>query len=177
MKSITIKTKIGWVTAFEENNKIFKIKFSKSNKRSNTKVLKSFKKNLLKYFQKKTNYIKANYKLVGNNTQKKIWNEMKKIKKGHTKSYGDFSISQDYDILLDIAENKGPAVARNVGAEASQGEILLFLDSDVIIKKDSLNLIIDKFEGKEINAIQGIYSHEPNYKYLATQFYQSYLCY
>ena len=71
MKSITIKTKIGWVTAFEENNKIFKIKFSKSNKRSNTKVLKSFKKNLLKYFQKKTNYIKANYKLVGNNTQKK----------------------------------------------------------------------------------------------------------
>ena len=113
MKSITIKTKIGWVTAFEENNKIFKIKFSKSNKRSNTKVLKSFKKNLLKYFQKKTNYIKANYKLVGNNTQKKIWNEMKKIKKGHTKSYGDlakkFNLSPRY-IGKICGQNKLPLI-------------------------------------------------------------------
>ena len=113
MKSITIKTKIGWVTAFEENNKIFKIKFSKSNKRSNTKVLKSFKKNLLKYFQKKKNYIKANYKLVGNNTQKKIWNEMKKIKKGHTKSYGDlakkFNLSPRY-IGKICGQNKLPLI-------------------------------------------------------------------
>ena len=113
MKSITIKTKIGWVTAFEENNKIFKIKFSKSNKHSNTKVLKSFKKNLLKYFQKKTNYIKANYKLVGNNTQKKIWNEMKKIKKGHTKSYGDlakkFNLSPRY-IGKICGQNKLPLI-------------------------------------------------------------------
>ena len=113
MKRITIKTRIGWVTAFEENNKIFKIKFSKSNKRSNTKVLKSFKKNLLKYFQKKTNYIKANYKLVGNNTQKKIWNEMKKIKKGHTKSYGDlakkFNLSPRY-IGKICGQNKLPLI-------------------------------------------------------------------
>ena len=113
MKSITIRTKIGWVTAFEENNKIFKIKFSKSNKHSNTKVLKSFKKNLLKYFQKKTNYIKANYKMVGNSTQKKIWNEMKKIKKGHTKSYGDlakkFNLSPRY-IGKICGQNKLPLI-------------------------------------------------------------------
>ena len=113
MKSTSFKTKIGWVTAYEQNNKIFKIKFSKSNKRSNTKVLKSFKKNLLKYFQKKTNYIKANYKLVGNNTQKKIWNEMKKIKKGHTKSYGDlakkFNLSPRY-IGKICGQNKLPLI-------------------------------------------------------------------
>ena len=54
MKRITIKTRIGWVTAFEKNNKIFKIKFGKYKKQANSKVLKIFKKNLLKYFQKKT---------------------------------------------------------------------------------------------------------------------------
>ena len=79
--------------------------------------------------------------------------------------------------VVELSQNKGPATARNKGSEEAQGEILLFLDSDVIINKDSLNLIIDKFQIDEINAIQGIYSHQPNYQYLATQFYQSYLCY
>ena len=87
-------------------------------------------------------------------------------------------ISKKYNTkIIELSENKGPAFARNKGSEIAQGEILLFLDSDVMIEKDSLNIIIDKFSSSEIDAIQGIYSHEPNYKYLATQFYQSYLCY
>ena len=79
--------------------------------------------------------------------------------------------------IIELDENKGPAFARNKGAEKSEGDILLFLDSDVILNKNSLNLISEKFLSEEINAIQGTYSHEPNYKYIATQFYQSYLCY
>jgi len=79
--------------------------------------------------------------------------------------------------IIELPENKGPAFARNAGAKIAEGDILLFLDSDVIIKKDSLSLIVDKFSSQETHAIQGIYSHEPNYKYLATQFYQSYMCY
>ena len=79
--------------------------------------------------------------------------------------------------IIELPENKGPALARNKGFQVAQGDIILFLDSDVILNKNSLSLIIDKFSLTEVNAIQGIYSHEPNYKYLATQFYQSYLCY
>ena len=79
--------------------------------------------------------------------------------------------------IIELDENKGPAFARNKGAEKSEGDILLFLDSDVIINNNSLNLISEKFLSEEINAIQGTYSHEPNYKYISTQFYQSYLCY
>ena len=87
-------------------------------------------------------------------------------------------IAKQFQIkIIELPENKGPALARNKGSQAAQGDIILFLDSDVIINKNSLSLIIDKFSLAEVNAIQGIYSHEPNYKYLATQFYQSYLCY
>ena len=87
-------------------------------------------------------------------------------------------IAKQFQIkIIELPENKGPAVARNKGSQVAQGDIILFLDSDVIINKNSLSLIIDKFSLAEVNAIQGIYSHEPNYKYLATQFYQSYLCY
>jgi len=79
--------------------------------------------------------------------------------------------------ILELKENRGPSFARNKGAEIAESDILLFLDSDIILKKNSLSLIIDKFSSKEINALQGIYSHETNYKYLATQFYQSYISY
>ena len=87
-------------------------------------------------------------------------------------------IAKQFQIkIIELPEKKGPALARNKGSQVAQGDIILFLDSDVIINKNSLSLIIDKFSLAEVNAIQGIYSHEPNYKYLATQFYQSYLCY
>ncbi len=87
-------------------------------------------------------------------------------------------IAKQFQIkIIELPENKGPALARNKGFQVAQGDIILFLDSDVILNKNSLSLIIDKFSLAKVNAIQGIYSHEPNYKYLATQFYQSYLCY
>ena len=93
-------------------------------------------------------------------------------------SDNSIEIAKNYKCkIIELDENKGPAFARNKGAEESQGDILLFLDSDVIINKNSLDLVSEKFSSKDVNAIQGIYSHEPNYKYLATQFYQSYLCY
>ena len=56
----------------------------------------NFKKNLHKFFNGKTNLIKARYKLTGSQIQKKIWNELKNIKIGHTKSYGE--IAQKYNL-------------------------------------------------------------------------------
>ena len=79
--------------------------------------------------------------------------------------------------IIELPENKGPGNARNEGAKIAQGDILLFIDSDVIINNDSLSLIIDKFTSGKVEAIQGIYSHEPTYESSATQFYQSYLHY
>ena len=39
-----------------------------------------------------------------------------------------------------------PAVGRNRGAEVAQGEFLLFLDSDVILTRDYLQLSLDEFQ-------------------------------
>ena len=55
IKTKSIRTKFGWLTAYENNGKIFKIKFEKVRKQSNSKVLKKFRYNLLKFFSKKTN--------------------------------------------------------------------------------------------------------------------------
>ena len=55
IKKISIKTKLGWVSVFENRGKIFKIKFGKVKKQSQSQILKNFKKNLTKFF-KKRNY-------------------------------------------------------------------------------------------------------------------------
>ena len=53
IKKISIKTEFGWISAFENKGKIFKIKFGKVKKQSQSRVLISFKKNLLVFFKKK----------------------------------------------------------------------------------------------------------------------------
>jgi glycosyltransferase involved in cell wall biosynthesis len=56
--------------------------------------------------------------------------------------------------LIRMSYNLGPAAARNRGAEASGGEILFFLDSDIIIQKDTIGQIVETFRGRpEISAL------------------------
>ena len=79
--------------------------------------------------------------------------------------------------VIELPQNKGPAFARNSGAQEAKGDILLFIDSDVIINKEALNSLADKFSDSDVNVIQGIYSHEPKYKNITTQYQQSFYCY
>ena len=79
--------------------------------------------------------------------------------------------------VIELSENKGSGFARNIGAQAAEGDVLLFLDSDVVIKNDALNYLSNEFFSNKTNAIQGIYSHKPTYKSLATQYQMSYNCY
>jgi len=49
-----------------------------------------------------------------------------------------------------VVEGGLPSVGRNRGAEAASGEYLLFLDSDVILTRDYLELCLDEFEKREL---------------------------
>ena len=42
---ITFNTKVGWISAFEDEGKIFKVKFARLKKQKKSKILKTFKKN------------------------------------------------------------------------------------------------------------------------------------
>ena len=120
---MSIATRMGWVSVFEENRKIFKIKFGRVKENTKSVVLKKFKKNLLKYYNSKTFEIKCEHKIIGNSIQKKVWNELKKIKFGTTKSYGD------------IAKNLKIS-PRYVGKICSQNNHLLIIPCHRVIKSD-----------------------------------------
>ena len=74
----------------------------------------------------------------------------------------------------------GAARARNIGARASKGEILFFLDSDVLLPKDAILTIERAFEEDEgLAGFNGIYAGEtpaPGFLSRMKNLYLHYLC-
>ena len=68
--------------------------------------------------------------------------------------------------LIKLKKNSGSGYSRNVGAINAKGKILVFIDSDVEVKSDALKIINDKFKKKSNYALQGVFSHEPKYKFI-----------
>ena len=68
INQISIKTRFGWITAFEDHGKIFKVKFGRLKKQTKSKTLENFKIKLLKLFDKKISNITTQHEMVGNKT-------------------------------------------------------------------------------------------------------------
>jgi len=63
---------------------------------------------------------------------------------------------------IKLKNNTSAANARNIGARYSKSEILFFVDSDVIVSPNSLNVIINVFKNNpKISIVNGIYSKKP----------------
>ena len=87
-------------------------------------------------------------------------------------------IAQKFPCKLLALNANSAAATRNLGASKANGDILLFLDSDVIINNDSLFLINDFFiKNKDKHLLQGTYSYKHNYKYASSQFMMSHYAY
>ena len=120
---ISIKTRVGWISAFENKGKIFEIRFGRLKKQTKSKVLENFRKRLYKFFNKKKSDIKIPHKMNGNKIQTKVWNELTKIKLGHTESYGRIA-------------KKHKLSPRHVGKICSQNKLLLLVPCHRVIRSD-----------------------------------------
>jgi len=73
--------------------------------------------------------------------------------------------------VFKLDSQSGPAVARNHGAEHAKGEILLFIDSDVLVKRDTLGLVASAFiDNPDISALFGSYDDTPSDKDFLSQY-------
>ena len=77
-------------------------------------------------------------------------------------------IASAYHVKLitnDDEKNRSAARARNMGIQEATGDIILFLDSDVIIPKDLLQNVHDILRDRpDISAVQGVYQAKPYYQ-------------
>ncbi len=92
-KSISFKTKYGWISAFEEKGKITEIQLLKKKTKNikTSRILQKLRGKIQSYFSKKTTSFNIPLDIRGSLLQKKIWKELKKIPYGKTKSYGEIA--------------------------------------------------------------------------------------
>ena len=122
-KQISIKTRFGWISAFEEKGKIVKVKFGKTRKKSISNNLRKFINSLNNFTTGKSKSIKSNFLIKGNPIQKKVWRELKNIKFGKTKTYGEIA-------------KKFKLSPRHVGKICGQNKIVLAIPCHRVIRSD-----------------------------------------
>lgn len=91
---------------------------------------------------------------------------------GSTDATGVVALGSSLPVrLLNTGERCGSAVARNLGARAATGDILVFIDSDVAVHENTLALIRTAFEADpDLGALIGAYDEFPS----ADGFYSQY---
>lgn len=80
--------------------------------------------------------------------------------------------------VLETGGRYGPSRARNLGARAARGDLLVFLDADVAIHEGTLAGIADRFEREpELDALIGSYDDEPSSPDFLSQYRNMQHCY
>ena len=121
--AICFSTKFGWITATEQKNRVTSIRFQKSKQGKNSFLLKKLKSDINSFLKGKTKLINLPLKVEGSSIQKKVWNELRKIKKGKTKSYGEIA-------------KKFKLSPRYVGKICGQNQHILAIPCHRVIRSD-----------------------------------------
>jgi GT2 family glycosyltransferase len=85
---------------------------------------------------------------------------------------GRIELSQRKEVrVFHLAHQSGPAAARNFGAKQAHGEVLFFVDADVVVKTDTLARVATGFlNNSDISAVFGSYDDDPAEKNFISQY-------
>jgi glycosyltransferase involved in cell wall biosynthesis len=73
--------------------------------------------------------------------------------------------------VLRLTQNSGPAAARNYGARHAQGDILFFVDADIVVAPRTVDRVVGVFEGHpDLDAVFGSYDARPRAKNVVSQY-------
>lgn len=91
---------------------------------------------------------------------------------------GTMALAESFGaVVLHTGGRRGPAVARNTGAARARGDILFFIDADVIVHPDALSRVIEDFQDTSLAAVIGSYDDTPAAPGVVSQFRNLLHCY
>ena len=87
-------------------------------------------------------------------------------------------IAEEFDVrLLQHKLCRGAASSRNDGAEAARGEVIIFMDSDVIIPPDTFRIIERDLTDPAISGVIGLFQPETRFNDFCTGYKNFYMHY
>ncbi len=72
--------------------------------------------------------------------------------------------------IFSLETRQNANFCRNIGAENAEGDILLFIDSDVFSKKNTIEMTHKAFEKNNVDAIVGVYAVSNEYPNLTSKY-------
>ena len=120
---LSFKTVFGWITIIEDNHILLAVKFGKNKNFGRSNYLNKVKKQIIDYLSGQLKKFDISILVEGSNLQKKIWEELKKIPYGKTKSYGEIAKKL----------NTSP---RYVGNVCGQNNHLLIIPCHRVVRSD-----------------------------------------
>lgn len=93
------------------------------------------------------------------------------IDDGSTDDSAQISREKGAEVISSSYRQSGPAAARNLAAKRAKGEILLFIDADVVVKTDTISKVANRFaNNSEYSALFGSYDDSPFEKNFLSQY-------
>lgn len=116
------------------------------------------------------------------NSSKTLSQCIRSIKRSYYKKYeiiivDDHSADHSIEIakgynckVIEVKDGSGANNARNIGASAAKGDILMFVDSDIVIGRETMLGIVESLEENYIDAVVGIYTAKHRHESLVSQY-------
>lgn len=81
---------------------------------------------------------------------------------GSTDDSRQLAVEHGFAVLSTLKKNSGPAVARNLGAAHAQGDVLFFIDADVLVYPDAVGRVSADLVDSQWSAVFGTYDDTPD---------------
>ncbi len=116
------------------------------------------------------------------NSSKTLGQCIRSIKRSYYKNYeiviiDDHSTDNSIEIVkgynctvIEVKDGNGANNARNLGASAAKGDILMFMDSDIVIGRETMLGIVESLEENYIDAVVGIYTARHRHESFVSQY-------
>jgi glycosyltransferase involved in cell wall biosynthesis len=72
--------------------------------------------------------------------------------------------------ILEAKEGRGANYARNFGANHSNGDIIVFIDADVVIRRETLLSVVESLEEGGADAVVGVYTAKHRHERYVSQY-------
>lgn len=80
--------------------------------------------------------------------------------------------------IIRLNRKSGPATARNIGSQKAKGNILLFLDADIVVMDNTIDCMVNFLnENKSVDGITGIYSESSRFNNFCSYYKRLYVIY